>query len=147
MQTWTLEELERQAKKVAGHWLWTFPLGTWGYGQTRHDGKTWKVHKLYMFLKYGPSDLLDLHKCRYRNCFNPEHLYRGTDSDNANDSVKDGTKNFLRRSNVCSEGHKIEGSNVYWHHFPKRHKVYKRCRICRERDVKNSNKKASQRRG
>ena len=59
-----------------------------GYGVVQFKGKQWLVHRLMMFL-LKPEEFakgLDvLHKCDNKKCYNPNHLYFGTQLDNEKD--------------------------------------------------------------
>ena len=77
-------------------WLWTAAVNRKGYGQFYYDGKMWTTHRLAYFLANGEIPELPLiirHKCRSKNCCNPEHLEPGTVEDNNKDKTRDGTQN------------------------------------------------------
>ena len=77
-------------------WLWTAGLNRKGYGSFYYDGTMWTTHRLAYFLANGEipeSPLVIRHKCRSRNCVNPEHLEVGTVADNNRDKTRDGTQN------------------------------------------------------
>lgn len=70
-----------------GCWRFTGSLNK-GYGQINIEGKIIKAHKLaaIIFLDYDPNgDLQVNHKCKNRDCWNPEHLYIGTQLENVQD--------------------------------------------------------------
>lgn len=64
--------------------IWTGSLSG-GYGRIGYKGNLYLVHRLVYTLTYGNTDLLVLHTCDNPPCWNIEHLYVGTDQDNAND--------------------------------------------------------------
>lgn len=76
--------------------LWEGALKPDGYGViglgTRDEGIA-RVHKVAWELAKGPvpKGKLVLHKCNVRNCVNVDHLYIGTDADNAKDRRRAGT--------------------------------------------------------
>jgi len=74
-----------------GCWEW---LGNKckGYGRYWYNGKDIQAHRYSWILHNGliPEGLLVRHKCREK-CVNPEHLELGTNKDNANDKIRDGT--------------------------------------------------------
>ena len=76
-------------------WLWIGCCSTKGYGQFQFEGKLWKTHRLMYLHCFGelPEEPLDiLHKCKPKNCCNPEHLEAGTKSkNNGSDKHRDGT--------------------------------------------------------
>src|SRR5438094_8254584 len=93
-------------------WLWLGDCSKKGYGRISWIGKRWYVHVLsaYLFLDYKPdSGKLVLHKlnCPNKNCFNPEHLYIGTNTDNMRDALKIGFTHRNRNSDItqCMYGH------------------------------------------
>ncbi len=82
-------------------WLWTACCTGAGYGQIRIAGVTIYAHRLsWEMANYDiPDGMCVLHTCsgRYpsgsfenRRCVNPEHLYVGSDQDNADDTRRDG---------------------------------------------------------
>lgn len=76
-----------------GCWVWTGNHGIGGYGAMRYMGRMMKVHRLSMYaLGNMPFDCADLvlHKCDNPPCFNPEHLYRGDQKQNAKDAMERG---------------------------------------------------------
>lgn len=91
-----------------------------GYGIVKFNGKPEKVHRLSEHFYHDldlSSSLMALHKtiCRFRDCWNPDHLYSGTDKDNARDSINVGNHPSAvnRNKETCSNGHKLIGTNVY----------------------------------
>jgi hypothetical protein len=91
----TLNRFEKFLDKTNGCWLWTGCCENQGYGQFKYEGKRWYVHRLMYLHCYGelPEKPLDiLHKCKPKNCCNPEHLEAGTKSKNLGiDRHRDGT--------------------------------------------------------
>jgi regulator of sirC expression with transglutaminase-like and TPR domain len=54
----------------------------------------WKSHRFSYFLATGElpaAPLVVRHKCKSKNCVNPDHLEPGTKSENELDKVRDGT--------------------------------------------------------
>lgn len=90
---------------MSGCWLWTGTVNYAGYGKfetgdRRHS--TRKIHRAHRFayeaLVHPIADgLLVCHRCDVRACLNPEHLFLGTDADNAYDSIDKGRV----RSSLC----------------------------------------------
>lgn len=63
-----------------------------GYGQIYHGGKHLKVHRIAHAIFIGPipEGMSVLHKCDNRPCFNPDHLFLGTQQDNVKDMISKG---------------------------------------------------------
>lgn len=77
-------------------WNFTGPLDSVGYGQIaspkiRDLFKEWKVHRLsYKIFNGEIGNKLVLHTCDNRKCFNPDHLFLGTQMDNMKDRMNKG---------------------------------------------------------
>lgn len=82
-----LERLERRTeKKENGCWEYTgYRLK--GYGRITFLKKGWYCHRLAWETIRGPipAGLQVLHKCDNPPCWNPDHLFLGTDLDNKKD--------------------------------------------------------------
>jgi len=81
-------------------WEWVGACDSGGYGRMGLDGKYHPVHRLAYKSIYGNiSDKINvLHTCDNRKCCNPNHLFLGTDKDNAIDKVRKG-----RQQRLCGE--------------------------------------------
>ena len=81
-----------QPKNENGCMLFTGRRDSHGYGQVKNHGKAVLVHRWVYERERGPipAGRLICHTCDIRNCVNPEHLYIGTDADNAADKVARG---------------------------------------------------------
>jgi hypothetical protein len=81
---WFLEQAVETPTKC-----WNWPHGTTSrnYGQVVYQGKLITTHKLSYMLFVGEIEngLYVLHTCDNTICFNPRHLYLGTQFDNMND--------------------------------------------------------------
>lgn len=76
----------------SGCWEWTRCRDTKGYGQVCVDYKKWIVSRLAYKIWKGPllPKLCILHRCDNPPCFNPDHLFIGTLSDNTRDAIRKG---------------------------------------------------------
>lgn len=74
-------------KNPDGCWVWHGQTNKQGYGRLWFKGKQWRPHRLVWTLENGdiPEGLHVLHKCDNPPCCNPDHLFLGTDQDNADD--------------------------------------------------------------
>ncbi len=67
--------------------IWPFSKDSDGYGKAYMDGRCWQAHRLSKKLTDPDFDesLGCLHTCDNPPCFNPQHLFQGTNADNAKD--------------------------------------------------------------
>lgn len=74
-------------------WIWTGSRLTEGYGNLKGEaGIALRSHRASWELTFGKieSGLKVLHKCDNPSCVRPDHLFLGTDADNANDRDRKG---------------------------------------------------------
>lgn len=74
-------------------WIWTKCFYANGYGKLGYDGKIDRAHRIAWMLTHGAfpeSPLCVLHKCDFRACCRPSHLFSGTRRDNAIDRTRKG---------------------------------------------------------
>jgi hypothetical protein len=94
--------LEKIEVSENGCWIWKGAKLRGGYGHfRRHINGKWVMFKAHRYAyEYfnGPLEkhLLVCHKCDNPECVNPEHLFKGTNKDNAADKVKKGRLVFGR---------------------------------------------------
>lgn len=108
-------------------WEWDGPLDNDGYGKIKVKGKYVGTHRLAFQVFRADefnSELSVLHACDNRKCFNPDHLFQGTQLDNVRDCIRKGRFRGATATH-CLNGHRLEGDNLYV--TPKGHK---RCRQC-----------------
>ncbi len=93
------ERFWRKVDKTPGQgigdcWMWKNRVSSSGYGQFRLDPK--KGHqaasRIAYMLTYGeiPDKTFICHRCDFRSCCNPSHLFPGSQSDNLVDMVMKG---------------------------------------------------------
>ena len=77
-------------KIVNDCWEWTIHRNSDGYGKIERDGDVVAVHRLaaQLWLPNFRFTLHVLHKCDNPPCFNPNHLFQGTYTDNNRDRAK-----------------------------------------------------------
>ena len=75
-----------------GCWIWTGRTNSEGYGRMRFKGKLMLTHRLAYqdFVGPIPEGKYVLHRCDTRPCFNPDHLFIGTQVDNMQDRKRKG---------------------------------------------------------
>ena len=105
--------LNNRTLKDNGCWVWNRALVAEGYGFLRVGKKSFRTHRLsaMIFKNFDiRSKLLVLHHCDNPPCFNPDHLWIGTQYDNIHDMKKK-----KRNDNVCGErvgSHKLTRKQV-----------------------------------
>lgn len=90
--------LNREIKNN-GCWEWKKCIDGRGYGSVTIDGKHFKVHRVSKSIFSGfdlNSDLFICHHCDNTKCFNPDHLFSGTNKDNYEDCKSKGRVNHQR---------------------------------------------------
>lgn len=75
-----------------GCWLWTGALNNNSYGRLAIDNINKLAHRISYQIYKGeiPKDMLVCHHCDIPSCVNPDHLFLGTDLDNATDRMNKG---------------------------------------------------------
>ena len=95
-----MDRLWSRVDKTGDCWVWTGATTTAGYGEIRFGGKVVRVHRLVYELTVGPipEGMGVLHRCDNPPCCRPDHLFLGTQRDNARDMVAKGRKRGGRRA-------------------------------------------------
>lgn len=88
--------------KAEGCWLWRGNCDTKGYGKFHVSGRAYRATRVAYALTKGPiaAGLLVCHACDNPPCCNPDHLWLGSDADNARDMVEKGRAS--RRAGVAN---------------------------------------------
>lgn len=85
------------SKSQDGCWLWNGTKDGGGYGQisTFRGEAPAKAHRVSWEMRNGeiPAGMSICHKCDTPSCVNPDHLFIGTQADNARDMVSKGRWN------------------------------------------------------
>jgi hypothetical protein len=95
-----------------GCWNWTGRLSTYGYGVVKVDGIAEGAHRFYYRSLVGPipDGLVLDHLCRNPRCVNPAHVEPVTQAENL--FRGESPTHVANRTNVCLQGHPLEGENV-----------------------------------
>ena len=82
-----------RVERKVGCWGWKGGKAGYGYGNVYYNRQLMlRAHRLSWALANGPipKGLKVLHKCDNPPCTNPDHLFLGTDKDNAHDRMRKG---------------------------------------------------------
>jgi hypothetical protein len=113
-------------EEVEGHWLWTGPLFSTGYGQIS-QGRI--AHRWFYEHFVGPiPDGYEIdHLCLIRHCVKPAHLEAVTRAENLS--------RITWRRTACPQGHLYTEENTHWDRGRKPGQRSRRCVTCqRARD-------------
>ena len=98
-------EKHRAINENTGCWEWTGFKHSQGYGwvSTEKPGKPTRVHRFayrVYLLNGGELDrkVCICHKCDNPVCFNPEHLFLGSQADNVHDRANKGRKGMIGKT-------------------------------------------------
>src|ERR1700743_3513552 len=100
---------KRKIINEKGCWLFNGPLNEWGYAPFRYKGKYLEAHRFIAHIVHNldlnNKKLQALHKCDVPNCFNPSHLFVGTQQQNVRDMWNKRRQGKRRERTQCKKGH------------------------------------------
>lgn len=109
---------------VDGCWEYQGARDKDGYGFMKVREYQHRTHRLAWELTHGPitDGLHVLHRCDNPPCCNPEHLWLGTEADNAADRDRKGRTNYprgdahytRRRPDWVKRGEQVPGAKLTW---------------------------------
>ena len=131
--------LSRVIRKLENHrvidettqcWLFTGSIDPNGYGKLTYNSKSIGVHRLSahiwlgynISIRYNKEQVNHKPDCPNKHCFNPEHLYVGTQKQNVIDYYKS------IDTGICPKGHPNEFMYEYTSLLGKK---FRWCRMCR----------------
>lgn len=135
----TLEQVMAHVhpEPMSGCWLWDARTTPNGYGQAHINERkrTMVIHKALYELERGPvpAGLQLDHKCRVRNCVNPDHVEPVTCSENnrrgLNPSIVMARNKAITH---CPQGHEFTPENTIMYRAKGKKSESRYCRACKK---------------
>jgi hypothetical protein len=128
-----IERMKERTINLTGCWEFQGAAPK-GYGMVRFNGKMRSVHRLsaayYLGLNLDDKSQQANHNaaCTHKNCWNPDHLYVGTEVENKRDRKLKGEEhkgNQYTNATHCVNGHEFTPENTYQYGSGQR-----RCKQC-----------------
>lgn len=145
LKSFTIEQrlLAKRTITPSNCWEWNGGRDRNGYGRIRvNPFATRFVHRFSAWVWNGinPDSPIDvLHDCDNPRCFNPAHLFTGTQADYVRDMIAKGRSNFTaptakinKTKTHCPQGHPYDDANTYLYNG---HRMCKACMKDRNRQA------------
>lgn len=104
-----------QYDEATGCWNWKGATAGAGYGVVHWKGEQVYAHRFsaMLWLRFDlKSPLQVLHRCDNPACFNPKHLFIGTQKDNIDDAKAKGrVPHLFVKQEFCKNGHSLTPEN------------------------------------
>ena len=116
-----------QYDSSSGCWNWKGARDNLGRGKVRFNGATVLVSRLsvHLWLRMNLADPRCVcHRCDNPSCFNPKHLFVGTQADNMRDKILK-FRDHNQKKTHCQRGHAYDDKNTY-----RRYGGGRVCRAC-----------------